>query len=125
MGTLRTIIGLWFQFWGGILMIVGIVFLIFGGSALSFPTFDFIGSLPLTSLASTTPMFLEPNSSNGCLVGYIFNPSVDLCQRIGSDTPPPEEISGVSLSSIAGFGGLIYLGFGIFEFLIGTVIRGK
>lgn len=132
MGTLRTAIGVWFQFWGVIGMIAGVVLLVFGGSALSIPTFDLVAPAPFSLIINCDdPTNFEMCNTHepfgdgtGCFQGFIINQN-GLCQRIGSDFTEPSEITGSALSSILGFGGLIYLGFGIFNFLIGTVIRGK
>ncbi len=124
MGTARTIIGVWFQFWGIVLIIGGIGLLLFGTNI---PSFE-LASLPLSVVPmgdSTLPKFLAPNPDGTCLTAYIIN-SDGLCQRIGSDFETPMEIESVgSLNSLLGFGGLIYLGLGVFEFVIGSIIRGK
>jgi len=124
MGTARTIIGVWFQFWGIVLIIGGLLLLVFGTSV---PSFE-LASLPLSVIPmgdTTLPKFLAPNPDGGCLTGYLIN-SDGLCQRIGSDFETPMEIESVgSLGSLLGFGGLIYLGLGVFEFIIGSIIRGK
>ncbi len=124
MGTARTIIGVWFQFWGIVLIIGGLLLLVFGTNT---PAFE-LASLPLAVVPmgdSTLPKFLAPNPDGTCLTAYIINLD-GLCQRIGSDFETPMEIESVgSLGSLLGFGGLIYLGLGVFEFIIGSIIRGK
>ncbi len=66
MGTARTIIGVWFQFWGIVLIIGGIGLLIFGTNI---PAFE-LASLPLAVIPmgdTTIPKFLTPNPDGGCL----------------------------------------------------------
>lgn len=125
MGTLRTIIGVWFQFWGAIGIILGMAILILGIGILSVPTLDVIATLPLASSVIIPPDLINANQFGGCISGYVFNPDLSLCQRIGSSlstlTPP----STGSLDSLLGFNGLIFLGIGIFDVIIGTIIRGK
>lgn len=124
MGTARTIIGVWFQFWGIVLIIGGIGLLLFGTNI---PSFE-LASLPLSVIPmgdTTLPKLLTPNPDGGCLSAYLIN-SEGLCQRIGSDFETTMEIESLgSLSSLIGFGGLVYLGLGVFEFIIGSIIRGK
>jgi len=124
MGTARTIIGVWFQFWGIVLIVGGLLLLVFGTNL---PAFE-LASLPLSvvPMADTTlPKFLPPNPDGTCLTAYIINTD-GLCQRIGSDFETPMEVESIgSLGSLLGFGGLIYLGLGVFEFIIGSIIRGK
>lgn len=131
MGTLRTIIGVWFQFTGSIGIIIGMGLLIFGGGLLNLPTFDIIATLPFASTAVTPQVIIPPdlidpiNQSGGCISGYVFNPDLGFCQRIGSSLNTLHTPSSGSLSSLLGFSGLMYLGVGIFSVIIGTVIRGK
>lgn len=126
MGTARTIIGVWFQFWGIVLIIGGLGLLLFGTNVPA-DVFE-LASLPLAVIPmgdSTLPKFLSPNTDGGCLSGYIIN-SEGLCQRIGSDFETPIETQSIgSLGSLLGFGGLIYLGLGVFQFIIGSIIRSK
>jgi len=125
MGRLRTIIGVWFQFWGAIGIILGMAILILGLGILSIPTLDVIATLPLASTVILPPDLIDSINERGCISGYVFNPDLGLCQRIGSSlstlTPP----STGTLDSLLGFNGLIFLGFGIFNVIIGTIIRGK
>ena len=125
MGTGRTVIGALFQIYGGILILFGIGLLIFGTNV---PAFE-LASLPLSVVTpmgvESLPKFLPQNPDGGCIQGYIVN-SDNLCQRIGSDFETPMVGSEIgSLGSLLGFGGLLYLGFGVFWLLIGSVIRGK
>ena len=126
MGTVRTLIGVWFQFWGIVLIIGGLGLLILGTNLDS----DVLGlaSLPLSvvpMLDTTIPKFLPPNPDGTCLTAYIINLD-GLCQRIGSDFETPMEIESIgSLNSLFGFGGLVYLGLGVFQLIIGSIIRGK
>lgn len=133
MGTARTIIGVWFQFWGIVLIIGGLGLLLLGTN-LDSDVLD-LASLPLSvvpmldtviGLGDTTlPKFLPPNPDGTCLTAYIINLD-GLCQRIGSDFETPMEIESIgSLNSLFGFGGLVYLGLGVFQLVIGSIIRGK
>jgi len=126
MGTARTIIGVWFQFWGIVLIIGGLGLLILGTN-IPADVLD-LASLPLAVLPmgdTTLPKLLTPNPDGGCLSAYIINLD-GLCQRIGSDFETPMEIESIgSLTSLFGFGGLVYLGLGVFQLIIGSIIRGK
>ncbi len=125
MGTLRTVIGIWFQFWGAIGIILGMAILIFGVGILSIPTLDVIATLPLTTSVVVPPDLIEANQFGGCISGYVFNPDLSLCQRIGSSLSTLQPPSSGSLDSLLGFNGLIFLGTGIISAIIGTIIRGK
>ncbi len=126
MGTVRTLIGVWFQFWGIVLIIGGLGLLLLGTN-LDSDVLN-LASLPLAVIPmgdSTLPKFLSTNTDGGCLTGYLIN-SDGLCQRIGSDFETPMEIESIgSLTSLFGFGGLVYLGLGVFQLVIGSIIRGK
>jgi hypothetical protein len=130
MGTARTIIGVWFQFWGIVLIIGGLGLLLLGTNLDS----DVLGlaSVPLSVVPmldvfdTTLPKFLPPNPDGTCLTAYIINSDGNLCQRIGSDFETPMEIESIgSLNSLFGFGGLVYVGLGVFQLVIGSIIRGK
>lgn len=125
MGRLRTIIGVWFQFWGVIGIILGMAILIFGIGILSVPTLDVVATLPLALSVVVPPDLIEANQFGGCISGYVFNPDLSLCQRIGSSLNTLQPPSSGSLNSLLGFNGLIFLGIGIFNVTIGTIIRGK
>lgn len=136
MGTLRTIIGVWFQFTGSIAIIIGMALLIFGGGALTIPTFDIVSTLPFASTAVTPSLIVPPDlieplgfdpetQQFGCIPQYVYNSDLGFCQRIGSSLNTLHTPTSGSLSSLLGFSGLMYLGVGIFNVLIGTVIRRK